>query len=323
MNEQNESIINKNPIKIYAIEPTPLAKSYNKTHIRTYKPENCDLLYFSGRVKSKETGIKYIDENTTDKNIKKAYELSVKYNKKLIYFCGGDVPPIIFPNYKNIYVLNTSVVSSKKPSNEFVVGVLVKDKFSHYIEEKDIKLSIGFVGQKLHNRQKYLTHLEQSIYNSKNNEDKLNGKVNNKSLTTNFITRDTYIHKLRDAHIREFDNNMISNLFTFCYRGRGNFSVRFYETLMHGRIPVVIKTDCEFPYEDKINYDSVGLFVDEKDLNENNNLDKLLVDFYNNKTKEELVQIQKNNRQLYLDYFHIKTYYDSIFSYFNEVNQIV
>lgn len=318
MSKENKEQKNKNPIKIYTIESTPLAKSCNKIYIKTYNPEDCDLMYFSGRIKSKETGIKYVDENTSNENIKKAYKLSLDYNKKLIYFCGGDVPPIIFPNYKNICVLNTSVISSTKPTNEFVVGVVVKDKFSHFIEEKDLKLSIGFVGQKLHNRQKYLDHLEQSAYNSKNNNSELNGIKNNGTIITNFITRDAYIHKLRDLHIREFDNNMIFNLFTFCYRGRGNFSVRFYETLMHGRIPVVIKTDCEFPHENKINYNEVGLFIDEKDLNKENNLDKLLIDYYNSKTKEELVHIQKNNRQIYLDYFHVKTYFESIFSYLSE-----
>ena len=49
------------------------------------------------------------------------------------------------------------------------------------------------------------------------------------------------------------DNHRINgNLFTLCYRGRGNFSVRFYETLMRGRIPIQINSSSIFPYEDEI-----------------------------------------------------------------------
>lgn len=81
--------------------------------------------------------------------IKNAYDLSIKYNKKLIYICGGDVPPIIFPNFPNIYVLNTSVYKSTKPNNKFVTGVAVEDKFKYIIEDYDeLNLTIGFVGQK-------------------------------------------------------------------------------------------------------------------------------------------------------------------------------
>jgi hypothetical protein len=312
MNNTMNNTANKKPLNIYTPNGTLLAKSHNHVYNRVFTPKECDFIYFSGRIKSKSTGIKLVDKNTTDENIKNAYELSIKYNKPLIYYCGGDIPPSIFPNYPNIYVLNTSVNSSLKPSNEYVAGVVVKDKFSNFIDTENIKLTIGFVGQKLCGRQKYLDQLLNSKYNGKDKE-----------LQANFIIRDEYIHKLRNVHIRDFDNNMISNLFTFCYRGRGNFSVRFYETLMHGRIPIVIKTHNEFPFEDTIDYTQVGLFVNEEYLiKSGKNIDEFIIEYYNNKTKEELLQIQKNNRQLYLNYFHDKTYFEQIFTYFDKIKII-
>ncbi len=38
-----------------------------------------------------------------------------------------------------------------------------------------------------------------------------------------------------------FDENMETSEFTFCPRGNGNFSIRFYESLYSGRIPIIIK----------------------------------------------------------------------------------
>lgn len=76
-----------------------------------------------------------------------AYELAKSNNKKLIIYCGGDKPPIILSNYDNVIILNTSVIKSIKPQNEYVVGVYVEDKFSNFILEPE--LTIGFVGQKM------------------------------------------------------------------------------------------------------------------------------------------------------------------------------
>ena len=187
--------------------------------------------------------------------------------------CGGDVPPVILPNVENVFVLNTSVSKSKKPNNEIVIGDTSDDKFKQYLV--DPKLSIGFVGQKRNNREKYLNFLS------------------NSKIETNFILRDFYINKLKNKHIKDFDNNMNNNLFIFCYRGGGNFSRRFYQTLMMGRIPIVIKTDSIFPFEKWIDYNKIGLFIEEKELDENMNLDERIINYYNSKTKEELISIQK------------------------------
>lgn len=160
-------------------------------------------------------------------------------------------------------------------------------------------MTIGFVGQKCCGREKYLNYLENQI-----------------EFKTNFILRDTYIHKLKSYHINEFDNNMNNNLFTFCYRGAGNFSVRFYETIMRGRIPIVVKTSSIFPYENLIDYNKLGIFIEENELGENNTLKDIILKYYNEKTKEELIEIQKYNRNIYLTYFHDDVYWEQILNYF-------
>lgn len=77
----------------------------------------------------------------------------------------------------------------------------------------------------------------------------------------NFILRDRYragyrakkkdpFHPTR----MEFIQNMLDSDYIVCMRGGGNFSVRFYETLSIGRIPIFVDTDCLLPYSDFINF---------------------------------------------------------------------
>lgn len=108
---------------------------------------------------------------------------------------------------------------------------------------------------------------------------------------------------------------MSNNLFTFCYRGRGNFSVRFYETIMRGRIPIVITTDNVFPYEDKIDYSRIGLFIEEESLRKKMNLESLILDYYHQKSDQELIEIQKYNRYIYETYFRKDIFYEKLFEY--------
>lgn len=279
--------------KIFLYETTQLKKSINNKYAIVNDVNDADSIFFIHKIKSKLTGIKLINDNNY-KIVSDAYNFAKNNEKKLILYCGGDRPPIILPNYNDVIVLNTSVIKSTKPSNEHVIGVPIEDKFSHFIYEPE--LTIGFVGQKLHGREKYLNYLK--------NQDEFK---------TNFILRDNFIHKLKSNHIKEFDDNMNNNLFTFCYRGAGNFSIRFYETIMRGRIPIVIKTDNIFPYENLIDYNKLGIFVEENELTENNTLKNIILEYYNSKTKNELIEIQKYNRNVYLTYFHEDIFWEKIF----------
>jgi hypothetical protein len=111
--------------------------------------------------------------------------------------------------------------------------------------------------------------------------------------------------------------NIKNNLFTFCYRGAGNFSERFYETLMMGRIPIVINTNCLFPYDDIIDYNGVGLFIHEYELDQNMNLGERITAYYE-QNKHRLLEIQQNNRALYLKYFHTSKLWNTFFRYIRE-----
>ncbi len=64
----------------------------------------------------------------------------------------------------------------------------------------------------------------------------------------------------------DFYENIDGTDYTVCMRGGGNFSVRLYETLAMGRIPLFIDTDCRLPFDDELDWRSIVVWIDERDI---------------------------------------------------------
>ena len=69
-------------------------------------------------------------------------------------------------------------------------------------------------------------------------------------IETDFIIRTRY----KTGSMQEFYRNVLETDYTVCMRGYGNWSVRLYETLACGRIPVFIDTDCGLPFDDTVDW---------------------------------------------------------------------
>ena len=102
-----------------------------------------------------------------------------------------------------------------------------------------------------------------------------------------------------DPTIHEKSNNFNINLksseFTFCPRGNGNFSIRFYEALMSGRIPILLKSDNELPFENLVNWNESCVIANNKE-----ELVERILQFH---TTKDLINIQLKNKQLFQDLF--------------------
>lgn len=66
----------------------------------------------------------------------------------------------------------------------------------------------------------------------------------------------------------EFVRNLLDSDYVLAVRGGGNFSVRLYEALSCGRIPVFVDTDSVLPWEDTIDWRSLCVWVDRSELPE-------------------------------------------------------
>lgn len=118
---------------------------------------------------------------------------------------------------------------------------------------------------------------------------------------TNFIYRKHYRAGAKSEQDRttttmEYYDNIKNSDYVLCVRGAGNFSVRLYETLMMGRIPVFVNTDCLLPFEETINWKSHVVWVE---WNDRKNIAERVVDFHAKMTHEDFKEIQLRNRQLW------------------------
>ena len=78
-------------------------------------------------------------------------------------------------------------------------------------------------------------------------------------IATQFIDTLSFIKtkQNRQHYYDLYYNNMLDNDFILCCRGAGNWSIRLYETMCAGRIPVVLDTDIVFPKELHIDWNNL------------------------------------------------------------------
>lgn len=189
---------------------------------------------------------------------------------------------------------------------------------------------IGFVGHAAHGIQKWvkewLTHQRnamkrllgkefsdaQTFYPSSIKRYQLLKALENAvGIQTNFIYRSQYragakseAEKQKSA--LQFYQNIHESPYTFCMRGAGNFSVRLYETLAMGRIPVLIDTDCRLPLEEVIDWNQHILKTTAKTLVND------LIAFHHAVSEEDFKKMQINNRTLWLDTLRGDTFFEAI-----------
>lgn len=125
----------------------------------------------------------------------------------------------------------------------------------------------------------------------------------NPNIDTRFIYREHYrgganSEEEREKTTLEYYENLRESQYVVCIRGGGNFSVRFYQTLLMGRIPVFVNTDCLLPFEDKIPWKQQMVWVD---WNERDQIADKILQFHQQHTPESLKKLQEANRSIWLN----------------------
>lgn len=83
-------------------------------------------------------------------------------------------------------------------------------------------------------------------------------------------------------------------------RGDANASTRLFEILSLGRIPVVIDTERNFPFNDEVDYREFCLMVDYKDLDR---LPQIIAEFHERVTPDHYEKMQRKAREAFVTYF--------------------
>lgn len=112
--------------------------------------------------------------------------------------------------------------------------------------------------------------------------------------------------KTAEGDMRALQEQMVDTITQCDYaldvRGDANNSARLFEILSLGRIPVIVDTERNFPFSDKIDYSSFALIVDFRDIKK---LPERIVEFHKNISPERFVEMQKNARDAYTNYFRV------------------
>lgn len=108
-----------------------------------------------------------------------------------------------------------------------------------------------------------------------------------------------------------FIKNLMDSDYTICMRGHGNFSIRFYETLCLGRIPVFIDTDCLLPFQDEIDYKSLFPWIEIENLQ---NAPEIVREFHERLTPGDFVDLQKACRKLWVDHMTPDGFHQDFYS---------
>jgi len=101
---------------------------------------------------------------------------------------------------------------------------------------------------------------------------------------------------------KEFVNNLLQSDYGLDVRGDANASIRLFEILSLGRIPVIVDTERNFPFSDKLDYRSFALIVDFNDLYR---LPRIIADFHAGLSGSEFEMMQKNARDAFVNYFRV------------------
>lgn len=263
------------------------------------------------------------------------------HDKPIWLYTSGDFGYTV--DIPNSYNFRLGGFDSKLDSNTFMLPSFVDDPYDSILKQlfsvlpKDAKPSIGFVGHAksgfIKYIRSYLSHLKlsfrgffgvhffdkQSYYPSGIKRAQYLNKLGlSKELNTDFAYRNTYRagatnQKTKLQTTEEFYKNIFNNLYTFCIRGVGNFSVRFYETLATGRIPVLLNTDCRLPLSNRIDWKKHAVILDES---KKESLELQILHFHNLKSNKEIEELQKKNRLLWETHLMRHSYFIKVHNIF-------
>jgi|26BtaG_2_1085354.scaffolds.fasta_scaffold00001_123 hypothetical protein len=256
--------------------------------------------------------------------------------KKVLAVNTGDFGMPI-PYFENLIVFRSSGYKSKFHKNEFALPSFIRDPLSTYFNSMDVierpylsKPVIGFCGHANPSRINAAKEVIRTVMRNikfhlglTNNEPQdilsatylrfkiLNQLQKSTFVTCNFIYRKKYragIKYNKDDHRTslEFYENLLNSDYIVCVRGAGNFSIRFYEALAMGRIPIFINTDSPLPFDGIIDWKKHVIWVEYADRLK---VAEKVADFHQGLSETDYLELQHSNRKLWEDRLTLKGFF--------------
>lgn len=281
--------------------------------------------------------IAFFHRNNKQQELNNFIARALNQDKKVWQYSAGDYGKT---SNNAVYIFRLGGFDSKLNANTFILPSFITDpytkipqSFSSLVKEQQPR--IGFVGHAsnawskkikeylvyiIYNYKRWTKAVDtdyQSFYPSAIKRFRLLSVLQKSpDVQTDFIFRKQYragskTEEEKNKTTIVFLENIARNPYTFCMRGAGNFSVRFYETLAMGRIPLVVNTDFRLPLDKNINWSQHCIIAKEQQI------EKALVDFHQKISAEDFEFMQQNNRKLWQTHLEREAYFLKIYSIFN------
>jgi hypothetical protein len=250
-----------------------------------------------------------------------------KAGKKVLISAYQDaLDPIDIPE---AIILRPSLMCSRKLPNEICMPAYVEDLGSiHGVVplHKSEQLPVGFMGKaEFSNMKEHVRYMlrnyvlrqgpaREGMYFRRRALQEL-GRESRIALSATarkkYSAHQNSIELPPEEARKQFVASIQDNLCTLAPRGDGNYSLRFYETLALGRIPILIDTDMVLPLEDHIAYDEFIVRIPFQDLSR---LPELLLAWYDGHSDAELLSMQEKAREVFVTKLYMPAFLQTLFS---------
>ena len=273
--------------------------------------------------------INYYFENQLKSHLSKYNRLCEKYNLKGFGYIAGDFG-VIYPDYPKITYYRMGGFASKLSKNNRGFPAALSDQQKNIygtkevsIRSKKLRPTVGFCGHAtsskivliyqtikfiLENIRRFLRKPNRKDYepifpSAYMREKILKTIENNDFVNSQFIYRKKYRGGAKNSEdmrvtTLEYYENIKNSDYVICLRGTGNFSIRLYETLMMGRIPIFINTDCLLPFNNYINWKDHVVWIEWEDRH---SIFDIIKDFHEKISEHQFKKMQMTNRKLWLE----------------------
>jgi len=278
------------------------------------RPEEADVLLLAHNFPLVANRRAYLDQYA---------ELSRHLNKRIVVFWHGDgTGPVSLPNAR---VFRTSQYLSQLRPQDVMMPAYAEDLarsvplelrikggrlpvvgFCGWAEFKNLKNAIGTFLQALPWRMLAglagQVHWESRIKGLRLRRRAIAVLAASTCVSPNIVLRSSHsahaatIRLDPDIARRAYVENMRTSDFTLCIRGDGNYSLRFFEALSMGRVPILIDTDCALPLDRLIDYSAFILRVSLADIA---HIDQVVSDFWQHCSADRFMAMQHKAREVF------------------------
>jgi hypothetical protein len=208
------------------------------------------------------------------------------------------------------YYNNTLDIHQKKPLKP-VVGFCGRASNSQFFVMEDLVKNYGRLALKLINKRH--EDFEKYYGSSLKRYEILQQLEHSDLLDTNFIKNEQYFGEENSSAPKNdvqkiFYRNLRDSHYILCFRGWGNFSLRLYETLAAGRIPIIISSDNNLPFMQKINW-NIFPIIDSTNIY---HIAEYLSAFHSSLKEEEFIHLQLNARKIWEDFINYQGFMEKI-----------